>query len=109
MVRLFMWVVFSGSPNLFFSFFQEMIFVPLDFESRFLGKEIIGVFGFRFGKSLMSFMISIISAVDSKFGVAKQSILSHIICWSWLKTAWSLSNQVPTREEAERAHSRQKK
>lgn len=31
---------------------DEMIFVPLDFESRFLGKEVIGVFGYRFGKSL---------------------------------------------------------
>lgn len=31
---------------------DEMIFVPLDFESRFVGKEIIGVFGYRFGKSL---------------------------------------------------------
>jgi ATP/ADP translocase len=31
---------------------DEMLFVPLDFESRFLGKELIGVFGYRFGKSL---------------------------------------------------------
>jgi hypothetical protein len=31
---------------------DEMIYVPLDFESRFVGKEVIGVFGHRFGKSL---------------------------------------------------------
>lgn len=31
---------------------DEMIFVPLDFDARFVGKEVIGVFGYRFGKSL---------------------------------------------------------
>ena len=37
---------------------DEMVFVPLDFESRFVGKEVIGVFGHRFGKSLMSLLLS---------------------------------------------------
>lgn len=33
-----------------------MVYQPLDFESRFVGKEVIGVFGSRFGKSGMSLM-----------------------------------------------------
>ena len=33
-----------------------MVYQPLDFESRYVGKEIIGVFGSRFGKSGMSLM-----------------------------------------------------
>ena len=34
----------------------NMVYQPLDFESRYLGKEILGVFGSRFGKSGMSLM-----------------------------------------------------
>ena len=33
-----------------------MAFQPLDFESRYVGKEVIGVFGSRFGKSGMSLL-----------------------------------------------------
>ena len=33
-----------------------MVYQPWDFESRFVGKEVIGVFGSRFGKSGMSLM-----------------------------------------------------
>lgn len=33
-----------------------MVYQPLDFESRYVGKEIIGVFGSRFGKSGMSLL-----------------------------------------------------
>ena len=32
----------------------NMVYQPLDFESRYVGKEILGVFGSRFGKSGMS-------------------------------------------------------
>ena len=33
-----------------------MVYQPLDFESRYVGKEIIGVLGSRFGKSGMSLL-----------------------------------------------------
>ena len=88
---------------------DEMIFVPLDFESRFIGKEIISVFGYRFGKSLMSLVISGITTLPFEFGLQQQSILSAIVCASWMGTAWKLSNMVPTRAEAEAAHKRQKR
>lgn len=83
---------------------DEMIFVPLDFESRFVGKEVIGVFGYRFGKSLMSLLLSGLTAIDENFGLQKLSILSNLVCCSWMGTAWRLSNMVPTRAEAEAAH-----
>jgi ATP/ADP translocase len=87
---------------------DEMIFVPLDFESRFVGKEVIGVFGYRFGKSLMSLLLSGITYVDANFGLQKLSILSNLVCFAWMQTAWTLSNMVPTREEAEAAHKKGK-
>lgn len=83
---------------------DEMIFVPLDFESRFLGKEVIGVFGYRFGKSLMSLALSVIGSLDASWNVHKQSILSAIVAGAWLQSAWKLSNLVPTRAEAQAAY-----
>lgn len=88
---------------------DEMIFVPLDFESRFVGKEVIGVFGYRFGKSLMSLVLSGITAVDANIGLQKLSVLSNFVCFGWMQTAWRLSNMVPTRDEAEAAHKIAKK
>jgi ATP/ADP translocase len=87
---------------------DEMIFVPLDYESRFVGKEVIGVFGYRFGKSLMSLLLSAITAVVPTFGVQSLSVLSTGVCVGWLGTAWQLSNLVPTRAEAEAAHQKSK-
>jgi ATP/ADP translocase len=87
---------------------DEMIYVPLDYESRYLGKEVLGVFGYRLGKSLMSLAISVYGALDPSFGLRKQGILSHIVCLVWVKTAWRLSTMVPTRAEAEQAHQRNK-
>lgn len=80
---------------------DEMVFVPLDFESRFVGKEVIGVFGYRFGKSLMSLGLSGLTSVMGSFGLQELSILSNLVAFTWLSTAWKLSNLVPTREEAE--------
>jgi ATP/ADP translocase len=89
---------------------DEMVFVPLDFESRFLGKEVIGVFGYRFGKSLMSLIVSGISSLapSGKFGLQEQSMFGTLVALSWMQTAWSLSNQVPTRAEAQAAYNKEK-
>jgi len=80
---------------------DEMVFVPLDFESRFVGKEVIGVFGYRFGKSLMSLGLSGLTAIFGNFGIQEYSILSALVNLGWWKSAWSLSNDVPTRKEAQ--------
>ena len=87
---------------------DEMVFVPLDFESRFLGKEVIGVFGYRFGKSLMSLALSALTSLAGDFGLQQLSILSSGVSLLWLGTAWRLSNLVPTRAEAEEAYKKEK-
>jgi len=86
---------------------DEMIFVPLDFEARFVGKEIIGVFGYRFGKSLMSLGLSVLTATTD--GMRSTSILSAAVAYTWWATAWRLSGHVPTRKEAQAAHKKNKK
>ncbi|KAG7365358.1 TLC ATP/ADP transporter [Nitzschia inconspicua] len=80
---------------------DEMVYVPLDFESRFLGKEIIGVFGYRFGKSLISLSLSGLTSLFGQFNLQSLSILSDVAAVMWAKTAWDLSSLVPTRKEAQ--------
>lgn len=83
---------------------DEMVFVPLDFESRFVGKEVIGVFGYRFGKSLMSLALSGLTALLPTFALKELSVLSSVVSLAWWRTAWSLSNYVPTRAEANQSY-----
>jgi len=88
---------------------DEMVFVPLDFESRFVGKEVIGVFGYRFGKSLMSLALSGLTQLAGDFGIQELSTLSTLVAVGWMRTAWKLSNLVPTREEAEAVYAKEQK
>lgn len=80
---------------------DEMVYVPLDFESRFVGKEVIGVFGYRFGKSLMSLSLSGLTSAFGNFSLRQLSFLSQLAGLGWAKTAWDLSALVPTRKEAQ--------
>ena len=83
---------------------DEMVFVPLDFESRFVGKEVIGVFGYRFGKSCMSLALSGLTASLPTFALKELSVLSSLVSLGWWQTAWKLSNLVPTRAEANQSY-----
>jgi ATP/ADP translocase len=86
-----------------------IVYVPLDYESRFLGKEVIGVLGYRFGKSAASLALS---ALTSSFGAMGPRELSYFTTGAaglWLGTAWRLSALVPTRAQAEEAYVKMKK
>mmetsp|Transcript_2435 Transcript_2435/g.4552 ORF Transcript_2435/g.4552 Transcript_2435/m.4552 type:complete len:376 (-) Transcript_2435:42-1169(-) len=86
---------------------DEMVYVPLDYESRFLGKEVIGVLGYRFGKSAASLALSAMSS----FGAVGPRELSYFTTGAaglWLGTAWRLGNLVPTRAQAEEAYKKMK-
>jgi ATP/ADP translocase len=83
---------------------DEMVYVPLDFESRFVGKEIIGVFGYRLGKSLMSLSLSALTSAFGNFNLQQLSIFSDMAALAWAKAAWDLSSLVPTRKEAQDAY-----
>jgi ATP/ADP translocase len=86
---------------------DEMVYVPLDFESRFVGKEIIGVFGYRFGKSLISLSLSGLTSIFGQFNLQSLSVLSDVVALAWAKTAWDLSSLVPTRKEAQDTYEKQ--
>jgi ATP/ADP translocase len=80
---------------------DEMVYVPLDFESRFVGKEVIGVFGYRFGKSLMSLSLSGLTSAFGNFSLRQLSMFCQLAGLGWAKTAWDLSALVPTQKEAQ--------
>jgi ATP/ADP translocase len=80
---------------------DEMVYVPLDFESRFVGKEIIGVFGYRFGKSCISLSLSALTSVFGQFNLQSLSVMADLAAITWAKMAWDLSSLVPTKKEAQ--------
>jgi ATP/ADP translocase len=80
---------------------NEMVYQPLDFESRYLGKEVIGVFANRFGKSGMSLLLSLATASFS-VGVAQLSQFSLVTASVWMASSWWLSGHLVSNKEAER-------
>ncbi|KAL7551037.1 hypothetical protein ACHAWF_014240 [Thalassiosira exigua] len=88
---------------------DEMVYVPLDYESRFLGKEVIGVLGYRFGKSAASLALSALTSLLGAAGPRELSYFATGAAGLWLGTAWRLSDLVPTRAEAEEAYEKMKR
>ena len=82
---------------------NEMVYQPLDFDSRYLGKEIIGVFANRFGKSGMSLILSFATATfgASVIGVPELSQCSLLVGTGWTASSLWLSRFVLTNKEAE--------
>lgn len=79
----------------------SMAFQPLDFESRFLGKEVIGVFGSRFGKSGMSLIISGLTALGWTSTVRSLVHLAMGAVVMWFSSTLWLSFLIPNKEEAQ--------
>ena len=75
---------------------SEMVYVPLDFDSRYLGKEVIGVFGNRFGKSGISLVLSGLGALFGSFGVSELTKITSVTGGIWFWFAYQLSNYIPS-------------
>ena len=88
---------------------DEMVYVPLDFDSRFLGKEIISVFGYRFGKSGMSLGLSGLTSLFGDFDIQQLTYLTGGAALIWLSAAWNVSNLVLTKAEASAVYESKKK
>ena len=82
---------------------NEMVYQPLDFDARYLGKEVNGVFANRFGKSGMSLILSGLSTVLPKgwMGARQLSQLSVVVGSIWSSCSVWLSNYVVTNQQAE--------
>lgn len=71
----------------------EMIYVPLDFDSRFVGKEVNGVFGNRLGKSGMSVLLSVLTA-GGGVGLPQLTQMAAVASLAWTTCAMWLSRLV---------------
>jgi ATP/ADP translocase len=82
---------------------NEMVFQPLDFDARYLGKEVIGVFANRFGKSGMSLILSGMTTVlpSGRMGARQLSQLAVLVGTVWSSCSVYLSKHVVTNREAE--------
>ena len=86
------------SPFIPFRSFLE----PRTYPQRYIGKEVIGVLGYRFGKSGTSLAVSALTSQFS-FGISELSWLTCAASLVWTSCTWRLSRQVPTKAEAEEA------
>jgi len=87
---------------------DEMVYVPLDFESRYVGKEVISVFGYRFGKSGTSLLLSGLTSIFGTFNIQQLSELTAFSAAVWMVCAWRLSYFVPSKKQAEEMYQKQK-
>lgn len=84
------------------SVIYPMVYQPLDYESRYLGEEIIGVLGSRFGKSGMSLALSgLTTLLGSAFGTLQLIQLSVVATAAWTSSTWWLGRLLPKLEDAQ--------
>lgn len=87
--------------------FRQVVYVmayqPLDYESRYLGKEMIGVLGSRLGKSGMSWILSgLTMALGQSSSLSLWLIrLSCGVSILWWSTTWWLSRLLPRQAQAQ--------
>ncbi len=72
----------------------------LDYESRYVGKEIVSVLGSRLGKSGVSLVLSGLTGFGLT-GLPQLIQFSLASCGVWQASSWCLSKLVPTRAEAQ--------
>lgn len=82
---------------------NEMVYQPLDFDARYLGKEVIGVFANRFGKSGTSMILTGLTSIFG-FAVGSTRPLSQLavgVGSIWSVCSIYLSKHVITNKQAE--------
>mmetsp|Transcript_10210 Transcript_10210/g.14434 ORF Transcript_10210/g.14434 Transcript_10210/m.14434 type:complete len:128 (+) Transcript_10210:120-503(+) len=72
---------------------SEMLFVSLDYDCRFFGKEVINVLGNRLGKSGMAICMVLITSIMGKKNEDLESILCPLcnaVAFFWLICSYKL-------------------
>jgi ATP/ADP translocase len=77
----------------------EMAYMPLSFDARFRGKEIVAVFANRMGKSGMAMLLSGLQfSSGGRLGLSGLTLFATL---GWLSSVVCLSNLIPSKAEAE--------
>ncbi len=84
---------------------NELVYAPLDFDSRYLGKEVIGMLGYRMGKSGTSLLLSAIGSMWTTGGEVDGSLgtgLLFKLCFAgaacWMLSAINLSRELTKKD-----------
>lgn len=78
---------------------SEILYVSLDYDSRFIGKEVINLFASRLGKSSMAVCLSVLSSFWVKGDSELEQFLSFglsVVAVSWIFTTLRLTRLLPT-------------
>lgn len=80
---------------------MEMVFVTLDYESVFLGKEIIGLFANRLGKGVMAIVLAGVTSVVAK----RHGMIDHlnklivVISFSWFYVSFRMTRLLKRQQQ----------
>jgi ATP/ADP translocase len=77
-----------------------MAYQPLDYHSRYVGKEVIGVFGSRTGKSGVSLLLSSLTMLGCT-GLPQLNQLALVAASLWMASTVWLSRLIPTQADAQ--------
>jgi len=84
------------------SFAVEMLYVSLDYESRFVGKEVIGLFANRIGKSTMAVVLALIAASwgdESEIVRRRMRLASFVVALGWMCCSLRLRRLLPPKKK----------
>jgi ATP/ADP translocase len=83
---------------------NEMVYASLDFESRYVGKEIIGL-GCRFGKSGMAITLFLLASwyEDASLLVHHSMIALTVVSIIWLGVSFQLNNLIKASEKEKKS------
>jgi len=89
---------------------NQMVYLPLDFESRYLGKEIVGVLASRFGKSGMSIVLFFFTMFFSmQYGLRTLSFISTFMAFLWCLASFRLSSFIDGSNDGKHVDLKEKK
>lgn len=80
------YMVFKVLDYSIFRAAKELLYIPLSFDARYRAKELIDVFGYRFGKGGMSLMVGILQNFGLKIAAPMLALIAAgaAICWATL-------------------------
>ena len=85
---------------------KEIFYIPLPFDARYRAKEVIDVFGYRFGQGMTSLSITLLQKVGMVFSDFMYGAMGLVAAAGWLLLLVPLARNIArNKQSAEAAHS----
>ena len=100
------YMVFKVFDYSLFRASKEIFYIPLPFDARYRAKEVIDVFGYRFGKGMTSLSITLLQKVGMVFSDFMYGAMGLVAAAGWLLLLVPLARNIArNKQSAEAAHS----